>query len=152
MDKLVAFVGLMVSAQGFWAALQFVMNRKGRKAEIARQDAATEKDKDDAEISRQKLLAESRIEAQKVALDSWKEAYGRLHDDSDDCERKYGECKTKLAQLCEATGALVEVFAGFIARMRAAQDSDSSVIVMKVSAQEFLALRAAISTVREHLP
>jgi hypothetical protein len=151
-DKMVAFVGLLVAAQGFWAFLQFVFNRKGRKAEIARQDAAIEKDKDDAETNRLRLLAESREAAQQVALDSWRVAYGRLHEDSDDCERKYRECKIKLAQLCEATSSLVDVFAGFISRMRAAQDADSDMVVMKVSAQEFLSLRSAIAAARDHLP
>lgn len=155
MNYVVAIVGLLVGAQGFWSLLQAWLNRDGQKAEISRQEAKTEIDKetiriaaDTAETTRLKLLAESQLEAQQAALESWQNSYGRLHDDYKECENKYDKCHDEMVVVHDAATLVVDVFATFVAKMRAAADEASGIITIRVTGDEFLELRRAISDAR----
>ena len=48
MDYAVIIITLLVGAKGFWDFVQAVVNRTGRKAEIARQEATVEIDREKA--------------------------------------------------------------------------------------------------------
>lgn len=145
-NLLMTAVGSVITSAGFWAVLQLVITRKGRTAEIARQNAETEKVKQDAqsgELSRQKILAEAQVVSQKTALESADVRYVGLRAD-------YDELKLQSKGQREVISMLVEIMDTLVFRMRAATGDDDRIVV-SVSAQEFLAARAALSEARMHL-
>lgn len=157
MQYVVTIVGLLVVQGGFWALLQSFSpaGRQGRKAEIARQEAAIEidrekaaTDRETAEVARLKVVAEARVIQQQGAIDDFEHSNDRLREDLTDCERQCNRCRQEVRELREGVTAVVDVFALFVAKMRAAADENSGVIILKVSGDEFLGLRRAISDAR----
>ncbi len=139
----------LVSGTGGWAVLQFFLTRASRKAEIARQHAAAEKDLEDAARSKtetsqreSKLLADAQIVAQRTALESGQQRYAELRMD-------YEETRTSLKGLRNATEALIDAVDALIVRMRPNKISD--VIMLDVSIEEYRSAREAIAEARRHL-
>lgn len=145
MNLLMTMLGGVITSAGFWAVLQLVITRKGRVAETARQNAETEKVKQEAqsgELSRQRILAEAQVVSQKAALDSADIRYAGLRTD-------YDELKVQSKEQRAVLSTLVEIIDTLVFRMRTATDEDR--IIVAVTAQEYLAARAALSEARKHL-
>lgn len=158
MNWVVIIVGLFVGAQGFWSAVNSVINRKGPKAEIARQEAVIEIDKEKAKtesinagMQREKLLAESRLLQQQAALDGWKASYDRLHTDLEESERKEDACREDFYVLQQDATSWIEVFARFLAKMREAADNSTDILTIKITGPEFMELRHTITEARMRL-
>lgn len=158
MDTVVIIVGLLVGAQGFWSFLNAITNRRGPKAEMARQEAVVEIDKEraktdsaNAEVQREKLLAESRLAMQQATLDGWKESYDRLHTDFEESERKEDACREDFIVLHQDATSWIDVFARFLAKMRDAADNSTDVLTIKVTGPEFIELRKTITEARMKL-
>jgi DNA repair ATPase RecN len=92
-DDLVTVFVAIAGSTGFWGVLQLFINRKGRKADAAKQVA-------DNEHTRNLLLADAQAIAQKTALDSAERSYQQVR-------RECGECRTELRQMREATETLI---------------------------------------------
>lgn len=139
---LLTVVLALITSAGFWAVLQLVITRKGRTAEIARQQAETEKVKQEAasgDINRQKLISE----VTDAALRTADSRYAHLHDD-------YEELKTQSKEQRVVIVTLVDVLDHLVFKMRAAADATDQ-ISLCVSSQEFLTARAALQEARTHL-
>lgn len=158
MDAIVIIVGSLIGTKAFWDLLQLIVNRKGRKAEIARQESTVEIEKEKsktdvehAKVLRLQAIAELRAEGQEEALRAWKTAYERLEADTGDCRSKYERCHTELETVYDVAVTLTDVIAAFVAKMRATADESSDLVIMKVTSQEFLDLRKAVQHARIHL-
>jgi hypothetical protein len=141
-NMLLTVVLALITSAGFWAVLQLVITRKGRTAEIARQQAETEKVKQEAasgDINRQKLISE----VTDAALRTADSRYAHLHDD-------YEELKTQSKEQRVVIVTLVDVLDHLVFKMRAAADATDQ-ISLCVSSQEFLTARAALQEARTHL-
>jgi uncharacterized protein HemX len=141
-NYVVTIVVALVSGTGGWSLLQFVLTRTGRKAEVARQQAETEKLREDQEANRQSILAAAQITAQKAALDSGDKRYGELRED-------YDKNRKDLRELRIATEGLLDVVDTIVSRMRPQDESEMRMVT--VTAAEYLAARAAIREARTHL-
>jgi hypothetical protein len=146
MNLLMTTLGAMITSAGFWGVLQLIITRKGRTAEVARQKAETEKTQQEAasgEINRQKILAEAQVVSQEAALRSADVRYAGLRTD-------YDELKVQSKEQRAIIATLVEIMDTLVFRMRTAAGDDERIVV-SVTAQEFLAARAALSEARTHL-
>jgi hypothetical protein len=145
----VTIIVALVSGTGGWGVLQFILTRTGRKAEIARQLAEAEKATQEGErvkletaAHESDLLQRAQVIAQRTALDSAAKRYRELRED-------YEEQRRSLRALRSATETLIDVVDSIAARMRPTKESE--VVMVKVSAQEYLATRSAIAEARRHL-
>jgi uncharacterized protein HemX len=145
----VTVIVALVSGTGGWGVLQFILTRTGRKAEIARQQAETERATQESEKFKQEtaahesdLLQRAQVIAQRTALDSAAKRYRELRED-------YEEQRRSLRALRSATETLIDVVDAIAARMRPTKESET--VMVKVSAQEYLATRSAIAEARRHL-
>jgi hypothetical protein len=140
----------VLSCGGLWTAGQWIMRRKERidaRDKAKRQNAQqAEKDREDRARKQRELedmLAVSRVAAQKVAIDSWKESYGRLETD-------YDKCYAGLVALRDAGAALINVFEGFLVRMHpTGEDGQTYTAIIQLS--ELGEARRAINDARQHL-
>lgn len=142
MNVMVTVVLAVITSAGFWSVLQLVITRKGRVAEISRQDAETEHLRQTVltgDIERKKLMAD----VESAALASADRRYGHLRND-------YDEVKAEAKEQRAVIVTLVDVLDTLVFRMRAAPDSNDQ-IVLSVSSQEFLTARAALVESRKHL-
>lgn len=145
----VTIIVALVSGTGGWGILQFILTRTGRKAEIARQLAEAEKSAQESERFKQEiathetdLLQRAQVVAQRTALDSAAKRYRELRED-------YEEQRQSLRALRSATETLIDVVDAIAARMRPTKESE--IVMVKVSAAEYLATRTAIAEARRHL-
>lgn len=132
----------LIASAGFWATMQLVITRKGRTAEVARQQAETEKVKQEAasgDITRQKLISE----VTDAALRTADSRYAHLRDDYDVLNDKNKEQRIVIV-------TLVDILDSLVFKMRAATDSAEQ-ISLCVSSKEFLTARAALQEARTHL-
>lgn len=142
MSIMVTVVIAVISSTGFWAVLSLFITRKGRTAEMSRQDAETEQLRSSiatGDIERRKLMAD----VESAALASADRRYAHLRDDYDEIKNYYKEQR-------EALVTVVDVLDTLVFRMRAAPDSYDQ-ITLSVSSQEFLTARAALVEARKHL-
>lgn len=136
----------VVTSAGFWGVLNLMVTRKGRTAEIARQNAETEKIRQETmsgENTRLKLLAEAQVAVQEEALKSGDVRYAGLRTD-------YDEVKIQCKEQRVVIATLVEIMDTMVFRMRTAPNDEDRIIV-SVTAQEYLTARAALSEARKHL-
>lgn len=135
MSVLVTVTLAIITSAGFWSVLQLMITRKGRVAEISRQDAETERLRQNiatGAIEKQKLMAE----VESVALAA--------------ADIRYEKLETQSGNQREVMVTLVDVLETLVFRMRAAPDSENQ-IVLKVSNEEYLTARAALNKARTHL-
>lgn len=81
------------------ACVNWLFNRTGRKAEIARRKAEEERNEDERqkrEREREELLAEARSRAQQAALDSANAALATVRTQCDDCTNRLGRTEQRL--------------------------------------------------------
>lgn len=131
----------LVSGTGGWGVLQFVLNRTGRKAEIARQEAETERLKEETARDKAAMLSEVQITAQTAALESADRRYRGLEQD-------YTDQRKSLNELRSATLTLIDTVDALVRRMHAKEENEE--IVVNLSSAEFLAIRAALAEARMH--
>jgi uncharacterized protein HemX len=132
----------LVSGTGGWGVLQFVLNRTGRKAEIARQEAETERIQEETQRDKAAMLTEVQITAQTVALESADRRYKGLEQDHQDQRKVLNELRT-------ATWTLIEIVDSLMRKMHSVEDSEE--VRIQISSGDFLALRAALSEARTHV-
>jgi uncharacterized protein HemX len=132
----------LASGTGGWSLLQFVLTRTGRKAEMARHQAETERIQREAENNRQSILSAAQITAQKAALDSSEQRYKELRQD-------YDSTRFVLKELRIATEALIDVMDTVIGQMRPQNETD--IVVVTITSAEYLAARTAMREARHHL-
>lgn len=142
MNVMVTVALAVITSAGFWSILQLIITRKGRIAEISRQDAETEHIRQTvltSEVERKKLITE----VESAALASADRRYAHLRDDYDEIKGYYKEQR-------EALVTVVDVLDTLVFRMRAAPDSHDQ-ITLSVSSNEFLTARSALVEARKHL-
>lgn len=135
MNMLVTVALALIASAGFWATMQLIITRKGRTAEIARQQAETEKLKQDVatgEVARRKLLAE--VESTALAA----------------ADARYDKLAAQSGHQRAIIVTLVDIMDTLVFRMRAAPDSNDQ-INLAVSSHEYLAARSALNEARTHL-
>jgi uncharacterized protein HemX len=132
----------LISGTGGWGVLQFVLNRTGRKAEIARQEAETERVKEETARDKSQLLSEVQITAQTTALESADRRYKGLEQDYTDQRKMLNELRT-------ATWTLIETVDSLVRKMHARDESDE--IKVNITHSDFLAIRAALAEARTHV-
>lgn len=141
-NMLITVAMALIASAGFWATMQLIITRKGRTAEIARQQAETERIKQDAasgDITRQKLISE----VTNAALRTADSRYAHLRDDYDLLKDQNREQRTVVV-------TLVDVLESLVFKMRAVPDAYDQ-ISLCVSSQEFMTARAALQEARTHL-
>jgi molecular chaperone GrpE (heat shock protein) len=143
----------LVSGTGGWSILQFILNRTGRKAEIARQHAETEKIKEDVEANNRKVLAAAQIAAQQAALESSRERYSQLRNDYDESRREFAELRDssrlQFNDLRSATEELIDIMETFLSQV--APKNGDDVIIIPMTTEDYRAARTAIRLARSHL-
>lgn len=142
---LVAFI----SGTGGWGILQFFLNRTGRKAEIARQIAETERLKTESEkthketeANNRKILAAAQIAAQQAALESSDRRYAEIKSD-------YEHTRVRLGDLRAATEELIEVVEQLISS--AGVPTKTASVYITVTWSVYRDARSAIKRARDHL-
>lgn len=151
MNALVTILGALIVTKGFWDLLQLIVNRSGRKAEVARQAATTEIDREKSRVSTEFAEVTRLKEAAEVTAAQWKSSYDRLQADWEADTVKHEARRTELARVYAVASHCVDVFATWVARMRAAADDSTGTITVKVTGDDFLALRTTISDTRLEL-
>lgn len=139
----------LISGTGGWGLLQFFLTRTGRKAEVARKQAETErlhdesaKAKEDTEANNRKILAAAQIAAQQAALESSDRRYSELKSD-------YEHTRVRLGDLRSATEELIEIVEQLI--ISSGVPTKSSSVIITVSWGAYREARSAIKRVRDHL-
>jgi uncharacterized protein HemX len=139
----------LVSGTGGWGILQFVLTRTGRKAEIARKHAETErlqiesaKAREDTEANNRKILAAAQIAAQQAALESSDRRYAELKSD-------YEHTRIRMGDLRSATEELVEVIEQLI--YSAGVPTKTASVYITVTWTVYREARSAIKRARDHL-
>lgn len=115
---IVTVIIALVSGTGGWSALQFIINRTGRKAEAARLQAQTEQTKvntQETEINRQKMLSDMQARAQQIAIESAANAYERV-------TRECDECRQELKGIRRSTEALITLIEEVIPSLATLED------------------------------
>lgn len=158
MNLLLGAAVTLLGTKAFWDLMQAIVNRRGLKAAAGQIEAKIEIDTENAkadrttaEITQAKLLAESQVASQQVALDSWKNSYELIDRDLIRTQARYEECRSEIQEQHDIAEMLIEIFGQFVGKMRDNADSNTDMIVMKVSGPEFMALRKAISSARLRL-
>lgn len=142
MNMAITVLVALISGTGGWSVLQFVLNRTGRKAEIARQEAETERVKEETAREKAAMLSEVQITAQTAALESADRRYRGLEQD-------YTDQRKTLNELRSATTTLIDTVDSLVRRMHAKEESEE--IIANISSAEFLAIRAALAEARMHI-
>ncbi len=109
---LVTVMVALVSGTGGWSLLQFIFNRRGRKAEAARLTAQTEQarsDAQEAEAKRLSILSDLQNRAQQIAIESAANAYERVAKECDNCRNELRACQLELKSLRRATETLIRL-------------------------------------------
>lgn len=96
-----------------------------------------------AEDDRRELLAEAQNTAQRTALESANERYGRLNED-------YQDCRTCLIQIRDATALLIDVFENFLIRLKP-HSEDAEVYMTTIQLNELGEARRVINEARRQL-
>jgi hypothetical protein len=107
LDQLVVAVLTIASGPTFWGFLQWARERKGEKAKAAKQQQAEEAANEQAEIDRNKLLADAQAVAQTTALESTGRA---LKSVTEQCDK----CLEELHGLRDITGHLIDAIEGLM--------------------------------------
>jgi hypothetical protein len=121
----------MISSGGLWGLLQWFLGRRQRANQQHRED-----------VHEGELLAKARAVAQRTALDSASERYERLDDD-------YEKCRQGLANLSEATYAMIDAVEKIMVRLR--PNGDNETYITKLSLTEIGEVRRSINEARRHL-
>jgi hypothetical protein len=120
----------LLTGTGSWGLLQFFLDRRTRASNQAQTDA-----------TRQQILSEAQMAAQKAALESANERYQGLHADYISTREGLKNCRNATDQLIEAVDRLV-------GRMRFHNGDE---VIMTMTSAEFLEMRAALRRARDHL-
>lgn len=142
---LAAAVIAFVSGTGGWATLQLVINRRGRKAEAARQEAESEFQRAQAkksEAERMVLLAEVERKAYTAAEASAERRYVAI-------ERDYLRCNAGLDNLRNAVGPLIAAIDAIIGRAKPAGPGQDATLT--VTEAETITVRNAVTEARRYL-
>jgi hypothetical protein len=99
--QLITAFATIAGGTGFWGFVQWARERKGAKAKAAKEQQADEKANQQAEIDRQKLLADAQAIAQTTALNSADVAFRQV-------SKRCDECLEELHGLRDITGRLVD--------------------------------------------
>lgn len=154
MNAFQVIVLALASITGAGSLVQFFLTRTGRKAEIARQHAETEKLNEDREDNNRKVLAAAQIAAQQAALESSRERYAQLRDDYDAGRRELTELRNTSRQqfndLRSATEELIDIMEAFVSQV-VPKNGDDDLVIITVTAGEHRAARTAIRLARTHL-
>lgn len=126
-----------------WGVVQFFLTRTGRKAEVARQQAETEKLIEDRETNARKILAAAQVAAQQVALESSDKRYLELRDD-------YDRHRIAFNDLRSATEELIEIVEKLVVRMTPPVNGENTIIIA-VTPKEYRSARTALRLVRANL-
>lgn len=123
--------------------MQFFLNRKNRKAEAGRIVAAEEVDKQRAKKikdDREEILSAARTEANLEAIRTWKTKAGDLEEDN----IKLG------SKLDDVQSAAEVILRGFDILLNKAKVNEDGTLCIKVTQDEFTALRDDMRKLRQH--
>jgi Fe-S cluster assembly scaffold protein SufB len=136
-------INIAISALlAIWAILQFFLTRTGRKAEIARQNAETEKITEARESNNRRILSEAQIAAQKAALDSNDVTIRRITHDYEDQRRSLNDLRS-------ATEELIDILEELIGQI--SPSNKDSQVVITVTWDIYRSAKTAIRAARSHV-
>ena len=150
-DFMVTVAVALVSGTGGWGLLQFILNRRGRKAEAGRQEAEAETAREalaKAQADRANLLAEAQATAQRTALDSANERYGQLKSDWEECRAGLKEAREAQREGRKVMAALISAIDALVAQLKPGQGDE---IIITVTRAEMATITTALLDARAHL-
>jgi hypothetical protein len=142
-DFIKTIAAAVISSGVIVTALQHFLARGQRKRAEEKDDAKEQLKRERAEDERRELLAEAQRTAQRTALESSDKRYNDLKID-------YTDMRSGLSGLRDATAALINVFEGFLIRMRPGADNEETYTAI-LQLGELGDARRAINEARRHL-
>jgi hypothetical protein len=134
----------VLSSGSLWGLLQFLLSRRTRKQQGAKDAEALSRAKRearDAEEQRVELLAEAQATAQRTALESAAERFDSLDKD-------FRECREGLRDVRSVAFLLADAMNLFMSRVRPTGDNEYTAVF---TADEVTKARFAIEQARERL-
>src|ERR1700757_3260985 len=114
----------VMSGGSIWGFLQFLLSRRSRKQQHAKDEEAlhlAKREARDAEEQRIELLAEAQATAQRTALDSAKDRFDALDKD-------YRECREGLREIRSVAFLLVDAMNMTMGRVRPTGDNEYTAV------------------------
>lgn len=142
MGAAVTIAVAVISSTGGYSIFQFIFNRTGRKAEIARTHAETEKLQQEVGLVQAQWLIEAHKAVQQETRDAADVRYHNLYED-------YKTSSDQLKGLRRVTIALVYATDVILQRFRPGRNGDNHTCV--ITAAEYAAAQAAVAAAREAL-
>lgn len=149
MNYAVTILVALVSGGGGLGIVQLFLTRTGRKAEISRQAAETErlrnesaKAKEETEANNRKILAAAQIAAQQAALESSDRRFNQVQSD-------YENLRVRQGDLRSATEELVEIVEQLLSS--AGVPTRSTSVTINITWSIYKEARSAIKRARDHL-
>lgn len=134
----------LLSGGSIWGFLQFLLSRRTRKQQGAKDAEALNQAKRvarDAEEQRVELLAEAQATAQRTALESAAERFDSL-------DRDYRECREGLREVRSVSFLLVDAMNVIMSRVRSTETGEYTAVL---TADEVTKARFAIEQARQRL-